>query len=241
MTGERGVRGFAATRLRIYSAFSLHATGEMTGRTLVNGALLVLGSASPRRRDILNGLGVPIEVIAADVDETRAPQEPPDAYLERIVRAKLEAVCATVLARARPQHAAVLVADTTVVIDGDVLGKPSDVADAERLLRQICGRTHVVKTRYAIACGGALPDPACERTVETRVTLRRASDGEVRRYAATREGLDKAGAYAAQGIGAFLVERIEGSYTNVVGLPACEVVSDLQALGLLREFPAAAP
>ena len=213
----------------------------MTHRTLEGSSVLVLGSASPRRRDILRGLGVPIEVIAADVDESRGPGEPPDAYLERIVRAKLVAVCGRVIAAAEPHHVAVLVADTTVIIDGDVLGKPSDVADAERLLRQICGRTHVVKTRYAIATTESWPSAACERTVETQVSLRGASDDELKRYAATREGLDKAGAYAAQGIGAFLVERIEGSYTNVVGLPACEVVRDLQALRLLRDFPAAVP
>lgn len=233
--------GFAASRLRIYSAFPLHTTRKMTRRTLEGSSVLVLGSASPRRRDILSGLGVPIEVLPADVDETRAHREAPDAYLERIVRAKLSAVCDLVRAAAKPEYAAVLVADTTVVIDGDVLGKPSDVRDAERLLRQICGRTHVVKTRYAVATSESWPSAACERTVETSVSLRRASDDEIRRYAATGEGLDKAGAYAAQGIGAFLVERIEGSYTNVVGLPACEVVHDLQALGLLRDFPAAAP
>jgi septum formation protein len=213
----------------------------MTPRTLEGSSVLVLGSASPRRHDILRGLGVPIEVIAADVDESRAAGESPDAYLERIVGAKLAAVCERVSAAAKPQHAAVLVADTTVIIDGDVLGKPSDVADAERLLRRICGRTHVVKTRYAIATRQSWPSAASERTVETRVSLRAASDDELRRYAATREGLDKAGAYAAQGIGAFLVEHIEGSYTNVVGLPACEVVRDLQALSLLRDFPAAVP
>jgi septum formation protein len=160
--------------------------------------------------------------------------------LQRIVRDKLSAVSRVLERSGRREHAAVLVADTTVVIDDDVLGKPDDVADAERLLRRICGRTHVVKTRYAIAFAGS-SSVECARTVETRVTLRAASDEEIRRYAATREGLDKAGAYAAQGIGAFLVERIEGSYTNVVGLPACEVVSDLQTLGLLRQFPAVAP
>ena len=233
--------GFAASRLRIYSAFPLHTTRKMARRILEDGSVLVLGSASPRRRDILNGLGVPIDVLAADVDESHAAGETPDAYLERIVRAKLSAVCELVRAGANPQHAAVLVADTTVVIEGDVLGKPIDEADAERLLRRICGRTHVVKTRYAVAAGESWLSPARERTVETRVSLRRASDEEIRRYAATGEGLDKAGAYAAQGVGAFLVERIEGSYTNVVGLPACEVVSDLQALGLLRDFPAVVP
>src|SRR4030095_14780036 len=98
------------------------------------------------------------------------------------------------------------------------------------------GRTHVVKTRYAIA-RAAQALPALERTVETRVSMRRASPQELRRYAAGGEGADKAGAYAAQGIGAFLIERISGSYTNVIGLPACEVVLDLCQAGLLAEFP----
>ncbi|HMJ12616.1 MAG TPA: nucleoside triphosphate pyrophosphatase [Polyangiaceae bacterium] len=211
----------------------------MSSRILSKSSVLVLGSASPRRRDILTGLGIPIVVMPADVDETRASAERPDAYLQRIVRDKLNAVMRAARAQSSSTFAGILVADTTVIIDEDVLGKPNDVADAERLLRQICGRTHVVKTRYAIAT--AMAESVCERTVETRVSLRRASDAEISRYAATGEGLDKAGAYAAQGIGAFLVERIEGSYTNVVGLPACEVVSDLQALGLLREFPALDP
>lgn len=197
---------------------------------------LVLGSASPRRRDILTGLGVPIEVLAADVAEAVRASEGPDAYLERIVRDKWRAVRELVLGRGAGERA-VLVADTIVVIDEAILGKPVDDADAERLLAQITGRTHVVKTRYAIARADAVSRPDVERTVETRVTMRGASVAEIRRYVQTGEGRDKAGAYAAQGIGAFLIERIEGSYTNVVGLPACEVVTDLGALGLLAEFP----
>src|SRR5687768_8098514 len=116
----------------------------MSSRILSKSSLLVLGSASPRRRDILNGLGIPIAIVPADVDETRAPAERPDTYLERIVRDKLNAVAEAVAAQRTASFAAILVADTTVIIDDDVLGKPSDLADAERLLRQICGRTHVV-------------------------------------------------------------------------------------------------
>jgi septum formation protein len=128
------------------------------------------------------------------------------------------------------------VADTIVVLDGDVLGKPRDVADAEALLKRLSGRTHTVYTRYALAAADAA-EPALERTVASQVTLRAAEPEELARYAATREGLDKAGAYAVQGIGAFLVEAISGSYTNVVGLPVCEVVLDLKRLGLLAGFP----
>lgn len=195
---------------------------------------LVLGSASPRRSEILRGLGVPIRVCPADVEETVRASESPLRYIERIVADKLGAVAGK--ARGEP-CAGVLVADTIVVVDGEVLGKPVDVADAERLLAKLVGRAHTVYTRYAISKYSELGIAAVTRTVESRVTMRAAPPAELARYAATGEGLDKAGAYAVQGIGAFLVERIDGSYSNVVGLPACEVVVDLLRVGLLREFP----
>ena len=132
-----------------------------------------------------------------------------------------------------------LVADTIVVVDESILGKPRDVAEARQLLSRIVGRTHVVRTRYAIAVGPDLERTAVARTVESRVTMRAADAGVVARYAATGEGLDKAGAYAGQGIGAFLVERIDGSFSNVVGLPACEVVLDLERLGIVQDYPLA--
>ncbi len=193
---------------------------------------LILGSASPRRREILSGLGLSIVVLPADIDESVRPGETAAAYLERIVLDKLHAV--TNRLGERPA-AAVLVADTSVIIDDSILGKPSDVADAVRLLTRLCGRVHRVHTRYAIGTSsGAL---VVARTVTTEVTLRAASADEIDRYARSGEGLDKAGAYAAQGIGSFLVERVNGSYTNVVGLPACEVVLDLKEHGLLGPFP----
>jgi septum formation protein len=194
---------------------------------------LLLGSASPRRRDILQGLGLPIRIAPADIPEHVASGEAPLSYVTRIVQEKLSAVAA----RAASSFSAVLVADTIVVIDGDVLGKPVDVTDAERLLRRIAGRTHTVYTRYALSLPDAPAVVRIARTVATEVSLRAASPDELSRYAASGEGLDKAGAYAAQGLGAFLIERIVGSYSNVVGLPACELVQDLRALGLLEHFP----
>jgi septum formation protein len=204
---------------------------------------LLLGSASPRRRDILGSLRLPFVVLPADVVEDVLANETPHPYLERIVLAKLAAIWARleregVPAGAPQGVAAVLVADTTVVIDGSIVGKPSDVADAVVILSRLVGRTHEVFTRYAIARaepgeGGVL----AARTVRTEVRLRAATVAEVRAYARTGEGLDKAGAYAAQGIGAFLVEGVTGSYSNVVGLPACELVGDLTRLGLLAAFP----
>jgi septum formation protein len=206
---------------------------------------LLLGSASPRRRDILASLGLPFVVLAADIVEDVLPGETPGPYLERITLAKLAAIWQRLArgASAVPERgsiAAVLVADTTVVIDDQILGKPADVADAVAILSRLVGRSHDVFTRYAI--GRAEPGEGAllaTRTVRTEVRLRRASAAEVEAYARTGEGLDKAGAYAAQGIGSFLVEGVTGSYSNVVGLPACELVSDLAQLGLLAGFPGA--
>ena len=194
---------------------------------------LILGSASPRRRELLQGLGLSLRVRPADIDEEQRPAEAPLEYLERIVAEKLRAVAGV----SAPGCSGILVADTIVVLDGQVLGKPRDVADAAALLTRLAGRTHTVYTRYALALSESAPRIAAERTVASKVRLRAAGAGELSRYAGTGEGLDKAGAYAVQGIGAFLVETIDGSYTNVVGLPVCEVVLDLQRVGLLDRFP----
>lgn len=195
---------------------------------------LLLGSASPRRREILTGLRIPILVRPADIVEDVVGAETPADYLARIVRDKL---CAVAERAGDAVFGAVLVADTSVVLGERILGKPSDVADAERLLTSLAGRTHIVYTRYAIAAPSAPAVPIRERTIESHVTMRSASAEELGRYARTGEGLDKAGAYAVQGIGSFLVEAIRGSYSNVVGLPACEVVRDLLELGLLSHYP----
>lgn len=207
---------------------------------------LLLGSGSPRRREILTSLGLPLRVAAAEVDEGTRPGEGPAAYLERITLAKLAAV------RQLPPAAgagAILVADTSVILGESILGKPRDEAEARAMLSALSGREHQVWTRFAIAGGSqaatataSTPEPGCAaplhaETVVTRVCFRALRDDEVALYAATGEGLDKAGAYAIQGIGAFAVARIEGSYSNVVGLPACEVVSALRATGLLARFP----
>jgi len=168
---------------------------------------LVLGSGSPRRREIVSALGLPFQVLAADIDEAVRPGEPALAYLERIAAEKL----------------------------AGVRGKPSDVEDAARLFSRIAGRVHSVYTRYAIGLAG-VEGVSVARTVETHVHIRAAGAEEIRAYAATGEGLDKAGAYAAQGIGSFFIERVVGSYSNVVGLPACEVLADLRALGLVTSL-----
>jgi septum formation protein len=206
---------------------------------------LLLGSGSPRRRDILASLRLPFIVLAADIVEDVHPGETPRVYLERIAAAKLDAIWRRLERDGLPPGApggvaAVLVADTTVVIDGAIVGKPADVADAVATLSRLVGRTHEVLTRYLV--GRSEPGSGAvlaARTVRTEVALRAASSAEVEAYARTGEGLDKAGAYAAQGIGTFLVEGVTGSYSNVVGLPACELVSDLSRLGLIGVFPEA--
>jgi septum formation protein len=198
---------------------------------------LLLGSASPRRREIVETLGIPLLVAPASVDETSRPGELADAYLARIADAKLEAVAKDARAVAA---GALLVADTTVLVDGAILGKPSDEAEARAMLGALSGRAHEVWTRFALASPADPARAVHAETVRTRVVFRPLGEGEIARYAATGEGLDKAGAYAIQGLGGFAVARIEGSYTNVVGLPACELVAALLHTGLLAAFPLAA-
>lgn len=194
---------------------------------------LLLASGSPRRREILTTLGIAAIAAPVDVDEAVLPGESPEHYLARVVASKLEAACAR-LAAHPPAHApgAVLVADTSVIDDGAILGKPASPDEAAEMIARLAGHTHEVWTRFAI---GAPETPARvlhAETVTTRVTFRPLTAEQVRAYVATGEGTDKAGAYAVQGRGAALVSRIDGSYTNVVGLPACEVAVALESLGL---------
>jgi septum formation protein len=191
---------------------------------------LVLGSASPRRRDLLAMLGVPFVVQSASADETALPGELPRAYVERVARAKLDAVRAGDLGAA----SGVLVADTIVIApDGGLLGKPLDDDDARAMIARLAGATHDVSTHFAIASCVREEAPVHAQTVTTRVTFRALSAGEVREYVASGEGRDKAGSYAVQGNAAAFVERIEGSFTSVVGLPVCEVLVALRAIGWL--------
>ena len=191
-------------------------------------ARLVLASASPRRRDILATLGLAFEAIAADVDETPRAQEPPAVLARRLAATKARAVAA------REPGAFVLGADTVVVIDGEVLNKPADDADARAMVGRLGGRWHEVVTGVALARGETQLEAL---DVRTRVRFRALSPDTVARYVATGEGRDKAGAYAVQGIGAGLVERIDGSYANVVGLPACETLQLLSRHGALGAWP----
>lgn len=188
---------------------------------------LVLGSGSPRRRELLAQAGVAFEVRPADLDERALPGEAPRALAARLALEKAQAV-----ARALGPAPARLVlgADTIVVVDGDVLGKPVDAADAARLLGRLVGRAHRVVTAVALVESAALG--AWDVVVESGVVMRPADDDEIRRYVATGESLDKAGAYAAQGEGRRFIERIEGSETNVIGLPMDETLALLREAGL---------
>jgi septum formation protein len=189
-----------------------------------------LGSASPRRRDLLATAGVPFVVQAAAADEAVRDGEAPGPYLQRVTLAKLDAVREFDLGAC----AGVLVADTIVVApDGTILGKPRDVDEGRMMFERLAGAVHTVETRFVLAPPQALSAPAHAETVSTRVAFRPASAEEARAYVASGEGADKAGGYAAQGRAASFVRRIEGSYTNVVGLPICEVIVALNALGWL--------
>jgi septum formation protein len=183
----------------------------------VNAPRVLLGSASPRRREILEALGCRVLVRPVEVDEDEREGESSDAYLARVVEAKLAAARAQGL----PDDCAVLlVADTTVVLDSAILHKPRDDEDAARMLRTLSDRTHVVTTRFALVAPAI---PVHVESVSTRVTFRAVHADEIPAYVASGEGRDKAGGYAIQGRAAAFILRIEGSYGAVVGLPAAEV------------------
>jgi septum formation protein len=182
--------------------------------------ILVLASASPRRRELLRSAGIAFEVQPADIPENPFPGEGAEEYAERLAREKALAV-----AKLRPKEC-VLGADTVVVVDGQILGKPSDSADAARMLRMLSGREHQVITGVCLVCPGQ-PVVASETTL---VTVSEITDQEIADYVASGEPMDKAGAYAIQGIASRWIPRIEGDYSNVVGLPVALVWRMLRAL-----------
>jgi septum formation protein len=189
---------------------------------------LVLGSGSPRRRELLTRAGIDFEVLPADIDEVAAIGEAPAAFALRLAREKAHAVATRLGAAPRRL---VLGADTIVVIDEDVLGKPKDPDDAVRLLGRLVGREHRVLTAVAVVASDRL-DHAETCVVASRVSMRPASEQEIRRYVATGEPLDKAGAYAAQGEGRQFIAFIDGSESNVIGLPIEETLALLRASGM---------
>ncbi|MBI3732142.1 MAG: septum formation protein Maf [Chloroflexi bacterium] len=185
---------------------------------------LILASSSPRRREILSYLSIPFEVCSAPVDETPRPHEPPREMVMRLSRLKAEAAMRSCPAA----DTLVLAADTTVALDGENIGKPTDGAEARAMLKRLRGRAHQVFTAVTFA-----PAPFDARGLwvalcETRVHMRPYADADIEDYLATGEPFDKAGAYAIQDSAFHPVERIEGCYLNVMGLPLCEVIRGLQ-------------
>lgn len=189
---------------------------------------LILGSASPRRRELLAQVFPGFTTMTADVDEGQFPDELSSLYHARITMAKLAAVCAKTRA-AGAGHALVLAADTIVVVGDRVMGKPLDAEDARRTLSGLAGKEHEVRTRFLVA--RTEPEAVLHaQTVTTTVWFRALDADEIAAYVASGEPMDKAGAYGIQGGAASFVRAIEGSYTNVVGLPLAEVVTALRPL-----------
>jgi len=189
---------------------------------------LILASASPRRRELLRLASIPLEVIPSRAKERFLKGESPADHVRRVARAKAMEVAG--------QHPGrwVLAADTVVEIDGKMLGKPKDRREAEEMLKSLSQRVHGVLTGYCI-----LRCPSGEKregTVISRVKFKALTAAEIRWYINTGEPFDKAGGYAIQGKAAFMVQEVHGSYTNVVGLPVCEVVEALRELGAVNLF-----
>ena len=189
---------------------------------------VILASQSPRRRELLTLVGIPHTVRPADIDESYWPGEDPAAHAERLARGKAE-----VIARDEPD-AVVIGSDTIVVVDGEVLGKPRDEAHAEEMLARLSGRSHLVMTAVAVRWKGQ------ERSAveEVGVTFHPLDAETIRAYVKTREPMDKAGAYGIQGYGATIVQRVDGDYFAVMGLPLQRLVRLMGDLGLRYRFSA---
>lgn len=182
---------------------------------------LILASQSPRRRELLTQLGLQFQIDAAGIDETMDPSHRPFDEVSRLARDKSLAVPAA------PDDV-VIAADTVVVLDNTVLGKPKDPADAVRMLHALSNRSHEVMTGLAVRQGSVIH----AQTVVTEVWFRSLTDAEITAYVSTGEPLDKAGAYGIQGLAAGFVTRLEGDYYNVVGLPLCPLVGLLRQAGV---------
>jgi len=187
---------------------------------------LILASGSPRRKTLLEKVGIEIQVVASRIEEASCGDEMASEHVRRLAEEKADNVAGRFL------HRWVLGADTVVVIDDEILGKPETVREAKRMLSLLSGRDHSVLTGYAIVNKGDAV--SASHVVETRVRVKDLSPEEIEWYIRTEEPFGKAGAYAIQGVGSFMIEEIEGSYTNVVGLPVCQVLESLRGLGAVE-------
>jgi septum formation protein len=188
---------------------------------------VILASSSPRRHQLLELIGVAHEIRPADTDETYIQGEVAAAYAERLARDKAERIAAD------NRDAVVIGADTIVVVDGNVLGKPRDETDAARMLKMLSGRAHVVMTAVAVSHESRIASAVENVTV----TFRDLSDDEIASYIVTGEPMDKAGAYGIQGYGATIVRRIDGDYFAVMGLSLVRLVELMDQLGIRYGFP----
>lgn len=190
---------------------------------------LILASSSPRRKDLLASFGKPFSIDVPDVDESVLPGEDPSSHVRRLALEKARTV------QKRHDAGLVVAADTIVVLDGSIIGKPDDEADARRMLGTLSGCTHQVYTGVAVADAAA--GTAGSRVVCSSVTISPISEEEIARYVATGEPLDKAGSYAVQGLGGKYVSRVDGSLSNVIGLPLEELRELFSAAGWAAPFP----
>jgi septum formation protein len=186
---------------------------------------IILASQSPRRDYLLSQAGITFTVIPSNVDETTVPISAPETYVKDLAEAKANDVSA------KHPDSWVIGADTIVLINDTILGKPDSRNAARNMLKQLSGKSHHVYTGYAICCKSKAQ--MFSNTVKTEVVFKDLSDDEIEWYIHTKEPFDKAGAYAIQGLGTFLVRRINGSYTNVVGLPVCEVIEFFIQAGII--------
>ena len=186
-----------------------------------------LASASPRRQELLQSVGLRFAVITADIDETHRAGEPPDRFVQRLAKEKAQQVAARLVNQNRTVHP-VIAADTCVVIDDQVLGKPRHRDHAVQMLRRLSGRSHEVLTAVVVYRGNDI----LSAVSRSRVKFKPLSDDEIMHYCRTPEPLDKAGAYAIQGLASGFVEHLEGSYTGVVGLPMFELRMLLVCAGI---------
>lgn len=198
-------------------------------------AELFLASASPRRRELLAQIAVPCVTQIASIDENPLPAEPAAAYVERLAREKARA---GLLALGGRDDAVVLGADTAVVLDGRILGKPADLNESRAMLQALSGRSHQVLTAVALVGGGR----EAARVVSSDVSFRPISEAEIEAYWASGEPCDKAGSYGIQGLAAVFVSQLQGSYSAVVGLPLCETAELLGEFGIACwQLPAKGP
>ncbi len=187
---------------------------------------IILASQSPRRKELLEQAGLIFKIMAAEIDEDAVPLAPPRDYVKNLSRIKADHI-----AKGLENHW-VIGADTIVVVEGNILGKPKTREDSIRMLTRLNNKQHSVFTGFTI-CNHTRGE-VITKAIETKVTFKNLSERQIQWYAATEEPYDKAGGYGIQGIGAFLVRKISGSYSNVVGLPVCEVIETLTNFGIIQ-------